>query len=467
MQNQPVVGRAVPQVQGELSFFDHIGTTGAIPEQYLDRLDNLGALAFITRGHTRFLHMLHTKVGGKSITVKTREPHTHQIDELDRVLPIAQGSSAVDNHNRIALHNAHGAQLQPNDVVYINGLYHAVAANGTSSWSSLYGLIGGTFFVDYEQCLVLRVDSEDSAGTGQRWVYLRRAYASRGAGDRQGGFVDIPTTIPANGAITPAHTLLRGLPSFPEGGNAPKGFHKNALMDNNFTQEFKYAVEITKESTIEKTRVGKSQLEINKLLRARMMALDIERTFIFGRKGKTMDNLGRVQYNMGGVLEYIIRDEDHIFSYRGASITYPGILDMLNKIARSGCSTKLTGYCGISLYTEFKKAFYNSGFLEVRPEDSDEFNITVETLVGPGIDLRLVPLYSLEEAGFHNKMLILDLENPSFVPVTHEGWDMKVEKDIQEKGAQVYKEQWVGIKGLQRRYAQYHHLVDFPIQRIF
>jgi hypothetical protein len=39
---------------------------------------------------------------------------------------------------------------------------------------------------------------------------------------------------------------------------------------------------------------------------------------------------------------------------------------------------------------------------------------------------------------------------------------MKVEKDIEEKGQQIYKEQWIGIKGLERRYAQYQHIAYFP-----
>ena len=38
---------------------------------------------------------------------------------------------------------------------------------------------------------------------------------------------------------------------------------------------------------------------------------------------------------------------------------------------------------------------------------------------------------------------------------------MKVEKDIQEKGQQIYKEQWIGVKGLERRYGQYQHIADF------
>jgi hypothetical protein len=38
---------------------------------------------------------------------------------------------------------------------------------------------------------------------------------------------------------------------------------------------------------------------------------------------------------------------------------------------------------------------------------------------------------------------------------------MKVETDIQEKGQQIYKEQWIGIKGMERRYSHYQHIFTF------
>lgn len=55
----------------------------------------------------------------------------------------------------------------------------------------------------------------------------------------------------------------------------------------------------------------------------------------------------------------------------------------------------------------------------------------------------------------------LDLSVPAYTPVTNKGWDMKVLKDIGDKSVQIYKEQVITMRGLQRRYAQYQSIIDF------
>lgn len=462
MQNAPVAGINIPQVQGELSVWQGLATTGAIPERYLVRgMDDLGVMAFITRGTTKFLSMLHTRFP-KSRVVNTREHRVQQMDELDRVLSISVASSSADNYSSFGVPNSHAAQLQENDVMYIKGLHTLVDAAGNATFSTSYGWNAGQCYDQYEQVLVTGVQNNDSAGTGNTKVQVRRLFSGKGAGDFQGGIIPVPAVMAVSGAITTNMSLLRGMPSFPEGGDAPKGFYKNPLVDNNFTQEFKYAVEQTKEADIEKTWIGKSHMEIYKMLKMRQANLDIERTFLYGRKGKTMDSQGRVQYTMGGVNEFLIKDTDHILSYGGATINYPGILDLVDKIMKNGGSTERQFFCGLTLYNEIKKAFYSSGYLRYDEEASAEFDIPVESLVGAGGKLNIVPLYTMEEMGWGNKALVLDMSVPSFTPVTHNGWDMKVEKNIQLPGQQTYKEQWVGIKGLERRYAQYQHAVYFP-----
>jgi Family of unknown function (DUF5309) len=462
IQNAPIQGLAVPQVQGELSVWKGLATTGAVPERLLVRgMDDLGTMAFITRNYTKFLSMLHTRYP-KSKTKETREHRTFQMDELDRVLDITVPTTAADNHTSFGIPNSHAAQMQENDVVYTKGLYAMVDTDLQPYWSTTFGESGGRIYTNYEPLLVTAVENNDSAGIGNTRVYVRRLFTARGAGDFQGGVITPPAVLPLSAALNTTYKLLRGLPSFPEGGDAPLGFYKNPVVDNNFTQEFKYAVEITKEQEIEKTYIGKTPIEIYKMLKMRQANLDIERTFLFGRKGKTMDSQGRVQYTMGGVLEYIPQDTDHVIKYDQPTINYNGLLDLVDKIMRNGGSSEKDFFCGITLYTEMKKAFYSSGYLRYDEEASANFDIPIESIVGAGGKLNIIPLYTLEEAGWGNKGLVMDFSVPSFVPVTHSGWDMKVEKDIQLPGQQIYKEQWIGIKGLERRYAQYQHIVYFP-----
>lgn len=463
IQNAPIQGIAVPQVQGELSIWKGLATSGVIPERLIKRgIDDMGTMAFITRGYTKFLSMLHVRYP-KSKTVTTREHKVIQMDELDRLLDISVASTSADNHSSFGVPNSHAAQLQENDVVFVRGLYITIDRNTLlPSWSTVFGLSLGLIYTGYEPVLVTGVQTSNSAGLGNTRVNVRRLYTGRGAGDFEGGVVNVPVSLPAEAAIATTYKLLRGLPSFPEGGDAPMGFFKNPIIDNNFTQEFKYAVEITKESEIEKMWIGKTPIEIYKMLKMKQANLDIERTLLFGRKSKTMDSIGRVQYTMGGVVEYIPQDTDHVIEYSQPTINYNGLLDLVDRIMRNGGSSNKDMFCGITLFTELKKAFYSSGYLRYDEEASKEFDIPIESIVGAGGKLNIIPLYTLEEAGWGNKALVLDFSVPSFVPTTHEGWDMKIEKDIQMPGTQMYKEQWVGIKGLERRYAQYQHIVYFP-----
>ena len=53
IQQTPIIGNDVPQVQGELSVWKGLATSGAIPERLLVRgIDDLGTMAYITRGYT-------------------------------------------------------------------------------------------------------------------------------------------------------------------------------------------------------------------------------------------------------------------------------------------------------------------------------------------------------------------------------------------------------------------------------
>jgi hypothetical protein len=98
---------------------------------------------------------------------------------------------------------------------------------------------------------------------------------------------------------------------------------------------------------------------------------------------------------------------------------------------------------------------------------SKEFNMEVNTLHVSGGKINLVCSQVMEENGYGNEILLLDMSNTdAFEPVTNAGWDYKVDKGpngqgIQEAGAQIYKEQVIGMFGLRRRYKPFHCILDF------
>jgi len=489
----------VPSTQQEGQLWAGVAATGNIPERYLKRgMDNLAQMAFIVRGTTRFLHNLSTRYP-KSKVVGTREHRVHEISELDRVLTITVASTSADHHTTFGVSNAQAAQMQANDVLMVKGLYNVVTSTPlvagqvvastnlvpTSNIPQPLGYtVGGQptgvsisrnfgqdvsnpnlFYTEYEQVMVRNVGRPNSASAGNTTITVERIF--RGPSARDFGGARIPlalvnTAVDTNnaGALLVGDEILRAAPSWAEGTGPARGFHKNPELDNNFTQEMKYAVEITKESTIEKTYSDKSPLDINKMLRMRQVALDLERTFLFGQKTKTTDPEGKLQYVMGGVIEYIPKDTDHIIKYAQPTLSYPGWLDVTDRVFKLGGSEERDLFCGITMYNEIKKSFWNSDFLRFDEEASKAFDLPVESIVGSGGKINLIPLYSLEEAGWGNRGICIDQSVPALMPVTHDGWDMKIEKDIQQAGDQIYKEQWISIKGLERRYAPYQTILS-------
>ena len=487
----------VPQVQGENATFANLFTTGAIPPVYINRgMDNIGALAFITRGYTRFLWMLHQKFP-KSLTVKSREFPVHSLTEYDRTYGVTVASTSTNSHTTFGLSNDQAAQIRINDVLIVKNLYCAVkrealyAGQVDSSNANPYGArhmnlptgyrpvsvhysrifgqdnVNNVFQADAEQIYVTEVGAPDSAGTGNCTITVRRCFSSTGWGDRGGGLVPktlVDAGVVANsdsGAITVGTVLLRALPAFAEGSGAPTGTFKTPEVDFNFTQEFKYALEITKESSIQSHYMGKDPLDIGRMLRARQSSLDQERTFLFGKMGKSMDAKGRVIYTTGGVIESIPHDSKHMIQYNQPTLSYPGLLDIANKSFNLGGSETRYMYCGLDIYTEMQKSFYSSGNLRYDEEASKDFDIQVMSINASGGKIYVFPSYTLQEAGWEKKALILDMDVPAFRPVTHEGYDMKVETDIGEKGTQIYKEQWIAMTGLERRYLEYQSMWDF------
>lgn len=486
------------QVQGEGAQWAGLGTSGTIPERILKRgMDNMGQMSFITRGATRFLWMINSRFPGKK-TVGSRQHPVYELSEHDRTVPISVASVAGDNHSTFGVPNRFSTYFQPNDMFYVNGLYvqvdtnnlfaGQVLANNTLpaapgpferldyttgmqptavNYSRSIGQDPNTpnrFFVDHEPILVTNVGQPDSASPGNTLITVRRCARGPHARDFGGGFIPLATVnanIDPNGQIIVGDLILQGQPSWPEGSGQPIGYHKNVEIDNNFTQEFKYALDFTLESSIEKTWINESQAKIQRKLMLRQKALHAERTFMNGQKGKTKDGQGNPRYTMGGAIEAVPKDSAHVIKYAQPSITYPGIVDMGLQIFGLGGSETRHAFMGIELHNAFKKAFYNSGYMRFDPEASRRFDVPVDVLETAGGMIYLHPCWSMTEAGRGMQMLLVDMSKPTFQPVTHEGWDMQVFRDERPNGQMVVKEEWIGIKGLERRYTDYLQLFHF------
>jgi len=492
-------------------------TSGKIPEEILKKgMHNIGKLAYMTKEIVPFSHFIYTRFGEPKKTVDTREYPVAEISELDRLINVKVGGDnstyGVTNRTNFGVTNDQAAQLQTNDILYRRDKFikpvtsrmvlgqvipQSGGTQGTNygpdfpidvggyvsavRFSDKYGLQNDSeYMCDPEPITITNVGAKDSAGTGYTLITIDRVYCGpdvkspRGGelinrnivyssngitGTTNGGTGD--TTNGDHATIKVGEVLLLGCNSFFEGTGAPNGLFKSIEIDRNFTQEMKYAVEMTNESDIEATWISDKPMEINRWLVAKRKARQIENLFVWGKKGVTQDKPGKRKYLMGGVHEFIKKDSDHFLTYEQSSLSWDQLLIFSTRVSVLGGSPEKFVFCGYSLDAYLRGMFYKSGYMRFEPALSKEFNMEVNAIIGSGIKLNIVPSQIMEEAGFGMKGLCLDLGVPSFVPVTHVDWDLKVKKDVAPKDTEIYKELSISMIGLERRYQDYHSILDF------
>ena len=498
-----------PSVTREGQTWDNLLTAGKVPTILRNsaEFDQAVPLTYLTRQWSPFTWWLHKNVPKAKTVVKDRVYWTAEIDELDRYYTVTNpsGTKAGDTfHEWIGVPNNEAVQMQPNDLIYPKGIFATVTKRpmvlgqvyeasggiqGTNvgpdmNWSrgdNPTGIIwtrqkgvdqNGLYHMEEEQIQVEFIDAPNSAGTGRTWIKLKRAFMGPGANDLGGAMLStnlINSSIATQGAnngpaqIKQGDLLFRAMPAYLEGTNYPEGVFKNPTRDMNFTQLFKYAVSKTKESDIVTKNMKEKPWDIHKWLMLQRMNRDREWANLLGRKGKVMGSDGRELYVSGGVREYIPKDKDHQLVYPHASLSYVGLLDMTKPILELNGSGNYWGVTGLSLNLELIKAYANDTRLVFNKEESKKYGMEVNTLVMPGIEIKLIVSQIFEEAGYGNELMLLDMGDAgdSFQPVTNEGWDYKLETDIAAKGSNIYKEGTQGMFGLRRRKASKHAIIDF------
>jgi len=492
---------AIPKLTREGETWSKLLTGGTLPDGF-QKLDEFGKMTFIEKGEAKFMKILSTMFP-KAKSVKHRTFNSWELKELSRQFVVTVPSSAADNHNSIGITNTQAIELHQDDMMIFTNTYAEVAYTDlfagqvtpstnsvpnvpftpphlnyevgslptgiafSRSWGP--GVNPGQFFVSYEQAQIVSIGAADSAGVGHTLVTFDRCFFGPHARDKGGAL--LPKGLrtasimadQANSGIQVGDIALRALPAYLEGTGAPEGFWKNPETMDNYTQEFKYAISMTKESEIQWKGAAYDPLQIRRKLLNKRMVLDVERTYMFGRKTKDRDRDGKEKYLSGGIIEYIPKDADHILTYNQPTLDYKGLLDITLPVFRLGGSSERIGLVSPELYIEFKKAFYDTGYLRYDKTQTAKFDIPIESIMGAAGIINLIPMYSMWEQQYRDVMIVLDMGVPAFMPVTNEGWDMKYEKDIAPKGTQIYKEQVIGIKGLERNFADYHCMIKFPI----
>ncbi len=475
----------------EGSLIDIVIGQYSIPDALL-KVDKSAKLAWINRHNRQFGSQLAVRYGRAARSIDVRAAESGQLLDLPRKFKVTVASTSADNHASFGVANIDRPLLQPNDVMYPQGLYATAryeqlyagqvnAANtaydprtttdvGARPVEIHYATTQGydvtypeVLYRDNEQIKVVSVGDFDSAGAGNTKITVQRFYSAPHARDLGGLFVHANNQTLINsgvnasnrGAIAINTYLFRGTNSFSEGSGNPYGVTKNPERLIDFTQEYKYAIDWTEESEGHATYFDMSQKAIAEKLLVDKMALDHEYGAIFGRKGRANRAYTMEEMTSGGILEWIPTDAAHNHTLDATTLSFTKWLDFTLKIAELGGSNSWSLNVGNEAYNAIVKAYANNSALRFNKEESKRFGMEVNQIVGSGITIDLMPVTVLSDVGRGNEGFLMDNNYPILEPLVYKDWDLKVKEDATDGTTTMKKKVIMAIKGYARRFPHY------------
>lgn len=419
--------------------------------------DKAGALLYIKRGTTKLMRMIHKQYGKRDVSSFT--PHWFDIGQLDNIFTVTtnQDVSTQTGFKRIVMTNDQALQLQPGDVLYVEKLFQADGAEGGTA-----GEYSATWDAQHrmeEQLLVEERPQADSAGTGTSYVYVRRGYMN----DYTSGRIMDEPAANAGGQIMAGYRLLLGGNTHWTGSDAPSGRGKNPETDTNYLQIMRWAFEDQVETSMEKTFLKETPLQINQKLAMDSLAYEMEWRALYGRKTRQRQG-NKWRFTTGGLFDYVTNAID--YSQGGVNTTMNWMAfqrAVMAPLFELGGSSSKVAFCSISTFSLLAEMLWNKVQITIDRAWSQKFGFEIYAVSGGGGTLRFVPSWVYGQNSFRrSQMLVLDFGGPYFKMDVME--DLHINKGpngagLQLPGQRIKKYEYVTIAGLQRRAKQYHAII--------
>lgn len=248
--------------------------------------------------------------------------------------------------------------------------------------------------------------------------------------------------------------LLKVGSSFPEGVSEPSATSRNPIKYNNFTQIFKTTYDITKTAAVTRTRTG-DPLKNEKKRRSYDHARDIEFALLWGRKNETTGTNGKPKRTFDGIRRFIPSQNTTVFagtpSFTGASNNF---LDAVYKVFdwSTDAGDSRICICGNGALNALNKLAAtddnNTIFFD---EKVSQYGMNLRTLILPQgtLYLRTHPLLN-QHSLYTNSMFIMDFSALKWRFM--KGRDTSMEDNIQQKGEDNIRGQWLTEGGLEFRW---------------
>lgn len=431
---------------------------GNIPSELLkyDK-DKAGLLLYIEKGTSKLMRMIHERFGKRDVTSFT--PTWFDVGQLDDVLEVT-AVQTVDTFTKVRLSNDHAIQLQPGDLLAVDGLF--ISDGKVAGTAGQYSTTWGPTHRMEEMLLVEDEPVQNSAGDGYAYVTVRRGYINNAISGRVQAQPAAATS--ADGYLQPGARLLRMANTQWTGSDVPRGVSKNIEMDSNPLQIMRFAFEQQLEADKEKSYQPESHMTIAQKLALKRMAYEMEYRALYGAPIKEAQG-NSWRYATGGLFHYV----DNVIDYskNGAVTTMDWMSFQRNVMAplfELGGSGSKTAFCSIEQFAELGTLLWNKVSITINESWSKGFGFEVFKITGGGGELNVVPSWVYGRNKFRSsQMLVLDFGGPYFKVDVME--DIHINKGpngagLQLPGQRITKYEYVGITGLQRRAKQYHAIIS-------
>ncbi len=244
---------------------------------------------------------------------------------------------------------------------------------------------------------------------------------------------------------------------FAEGTGAAEAVSRNPFKSYNYTQIFKTSYEITNTAKVTKLRTG-DPVKNDKIRKTHDHSRDLESAFLFGERNEATGSNGKPMRSTRGLRRWIPSDTTTIlasaWSIANSAAAGNNLLDAISPVFdyESRAGDERIAFCGNGAMNRINAAIMKSAGVSASTINwngmATVYGMHFKRLELPQgtIFMKTHPLMN-KNSLYNNSMIIIDFSAIKYRPLV--GRDTKTEDNIQAKGEDLQRGQWITEAGLE------------------
>ena len=233
-----------------------------------------------------------------------------------------------------------------------------------------------------------------------------------------------------------------------EGATLREIKQKEPVKKSNYTQIIRTPVGAT--NTLQATKVyGPKPMSWYRHLGGIEHAIDMERTMLFGEKGKDVVD-GQNRRSTGGILEFCT---ENVFDVSSTTLTEQSFVEWLEDVFRYGSKEKML-FASARLCTHID--LWSLGKLQTLPKNKT-YGVAVKEYISTHGVLYVTKHHLLENAVYGGYGIVLDMDNVAYCPL--EGRDTKLLTNRQANDEDAQKDEYLSEFGVEVRLPKTHAII--------